>query len=98
MAVCNSHSGQWKHSVLSYEAVFGQNYHPQLKCIMSEMRECWSIFQRLKLSLDERLETYVLQHNIVDIEINHTEFNDDDEVNDSDEDEGVELVMMHFRI
>jgi hypothetical protein len=23
MAVCNSHSGRWKHSVSSYEAVFG---------------------------------------------------------------------------
>jgi hypothetical protein len=91
MAVCNSHSGQRKHSVLSYEAVFGQKYHPQLKCNMSEMRECWSIFQRLKLSPDEQLETYVRQHNIVDIEIDHAEFNDDDDVDDSDKDEGVEI-------
>jgi hypothetical protein len=86
MAVCNSHSGQQKHSVSSYKAVFGQKYHRQLKCNMSEMRECWSIFQRLKLSPDERLETYVWQHNIVDIEINHAEFNDDNEVDDRDED------------
>jgi hypothetical protein len=91
MAVCNSHSGQQKHSVLSYEAVFGQKYHPKLKCNMSEMRECWSIFQRLKLSPDERLETYVQQHNIVDIKIDHAEFNDGDDVDDSDEDEGVEI-------
>jgi hypothetical protein len=58
---------------------------------MSEMRECRSIFQRLKLSPDEQLETYVWQHDIVDIEIDHTEFNDNDDVNDSDEDEGVEI-------
>jgi hypothetical protein len=44
MAVCNSHSGRQKHSVSSYEAVFGQKYHPQVKCNMSEMRECRSIF------------------------------------------------------
>jgi hypothetical protein len=91
MAVCNSHSGQRKHSVLSYEAVFGQKYHPQLKCNMSEMGECRSIFQRLKLSPDERLETYVRQHDIVDIEIDHAEFNDDDDIDDSDKDEGVEI-------
>ncbi len=91
MAVCNSHSGRRKHSMLSYKGVFGQKYHPQLKCNMSEMRECWSIFQRLKLSPDERLETYVRQHNIVDIDIDNAEFNDDDEVDDSDKDEGVEI-------
>jgi hypothetical protein len=68
MAVCNSHSGRRKHRVSSYEAVFGQKYHPQVKCNMSKMGECWSIFQRLKLSLDEQLETYVQQHDIVDIE------------------------------
>ncbi len=91
VAACNSHSGQRKHSMLSYEAVFGQKYHPQLKCNMSEMRECWSMFQRLKLSPDERLETYVRQHDIVDIEIDHTEFNDNNDIDDSDKDEGVEI-------
>jgi hypothetical protein len=76
--------------------VFGQKYHPQLKCNMSEMRECWSIFHRLKLSLDERLETYVRQHDIVDIEIYHAELNDDDDVDDSDKDEGVEICDDEF--
>ena len=38
MAVCNSHSGMRKNSVSSYEAVFGQKYHPQLNCNMSQMR------------------------------------------------------------
>ncbi len=91
MAVCNSHSGRWKHSMSSYEAVFGQKYHPQLKCNMSEMRECRSIFQRLKMSLDEWLETYVQQHNIVDIEFDHAEYVEDDNVDDSDEDEGLDI-------
>jgi hypothetical protein len=91
MAVCNSHSGRWKHSVSSYKAVFGQKYHPQLKCNMSEMRVCWSIFQRLKMSLDERLETCVRQHDIVDIEFDHAEYNEDDNVDDSDKDEGVDI-------
>jgi hypothetical protein len=91
MAVCNIHSGRWKHSVSSYEAVFGQKYHPQLKCKMSEIRECRSIFQRLKMSPDERLETYVQQHDIVDIEFDSAEPIDDDDVDGSDEDEGVDV-------
>jgi hypothetical protein len=91
MAVCNSHSGRGKHSVSSYEAVFGQKYHPQLKCNMSEMRECCSIFQKLKLSPDERLETYVRQQDIVDIEFDHAEYDKDDDIDDSDEEEGVDI-------
>ncbi len=90
MAVCNSHSGIKKHIVLSYEAVFGQKYHTQLKCNISEIRECGSIFQRLKLSPDEQLKTYVQKHDVVDIDIDHAEFDDNDNVDDSDEDEGVE--------
>jgi hypothetical protein len=43
------------------------------------------------LSPDERLETYVRQHDIVDIEIDHAEFNDNNDVDDSDKDEGVEI-------
>jgi hypothetical protein len=91
MAVCNSHSGRQKHSVSSYEAVFGQKYHPQLKCKMSEIRECRSIFQRLKMSSDEQLETYVRQHDIVDIKFNSAECIDDDDIDGSDEDEGVDI-------
>jgi hypothetical protein len=57
MSVCNCHSGRKKYSVSSYEAVFGQRFHPQLKCKREEMRQCRSIFQRLKLSPDERLDS-----------------------------------------
>jgi hypothetical protein len=81
MAVCNSHSGIRKSSVSNYKAVIGQKYHPQLRCNMSEMQECKLIFQRLKLSPNERLETYVRQHDIVDIEIDDTEFNEDNDDN-----------------
>ena len=47
MSVCNSHSGIRKNSVSSYKAVFGQKYHQQTQCNLSEKRECKSIFQRL---------------------------------------------------
>ncbi len=59
MAVCNSHSNIRKNSVSNYEAVFGQKYHPQLKCNISEMSECKSIFHRLNFSPNEHLETCV---------------------------------------
>jgi len=55
MSVCNSHSGMRKNSVSSYEAVFGKKFHPQVQVNVSELRECKSIFQRLKLSPDPRL-------------------------------------------
>jgi len=65
-------------AVSSYEVVFGQKYHQQL-----------SIFQRLKLSPNERLETYVREHNIVDVEVEDTDHNDvDDDDDDSDKNEG----------
>ena len=95
MAVCNSHSGIQKNSVSSYEAVFGQKYHQQLQCNLSEMRECKSIFQRLKLSPNERLETYVCEHNIVNVEVEDTDHNNDND-DDSDENEGDDLDEITF--
>lgn len=98
MSVCNSHSGRKKYDVSSYEAVFGQRYHPQLKCNLEDMRKCRSIYQRLKLSPDERLEKYVRESNIVDIEFDNDVIaaaadvmDDDDITNDDDEDEGQEI-------
>ncbi len=44
MFVCNSHSGRRKYSRFAYETVFGHKYHSQIKCNMSEIRQCWSIF------------------------------------------------------
>jgi len=59
------------------------------------MRECKSIFQRLKLSPNERLGTYVREHNIVDIKVEDTD-NDDDNDDDSDENEGDDLYENAF--
>ncbi len=98
MLVCNSHSGQKKYSVSSYEAVFGQRFHPQLKSKQEEMRQCRSIFQRLKLSPDECLETYVRENDIVDIGYDDDAVTaaadivtDDDDVDDEDDKEGMEI-------
>ena len=90
MMVCNHHSGIQKNSVSSYEVVFGQKYHPQLQCNLSEMHECKWIFQRLKLSPNERLQTYVREHNIVDIDVEDTDHNNDND-DDSDKNEGDDL-------
>ncbi len=53
MAICNSQTGMKSLSTSSYESVFGQQYHPVLRCTVAEMRDCVSIFQHLKLSPDE---------------------------------------------
>ncbi len=83
MAVCNSYSGQKKYCVSNYKAVVGQKYHLMLKCSLAEMRECWSISQRLWLSEDERLKKYVRENDIVDIELDKNRlaaaFDEDDE-------------------
>ncbi len=67
--------------------MFGQKYHQQLQCNLSEMRECKSIFQRLKLCPNEQLQTYVREHNIVDIEIEDTTYNEDNDEEGEDLDE-----------
>lgn len=67
MSVCNSHSDCRASSVSAYEAVFGQKYHSQLKCTISELRKCRTISQRLSVSPNDRLETYVREHDIVDV-------------------------------
>ena len=66
------------------EAVFGHKYHQQLS-------ECKSIFQRLRLSPSERLETYVREHSIIDIQVEDTDHNKDDDDDNSDENEGNDL-------
>ncbi len=43
------------------------------------------------MSPDERLETYVRQHDIVDIEFDPAEYDKDDDVDDSDKEEGVDI-------
>jgi hypothetical protein len=75
--------GQKKYCVSKYEAVLGQKYHLTLKCSLAEMCECRSISQRLQLSPDERLETYVQENDIVDIGLDKNglaaAFDEDDE-------------------
>jgi hypothetical protein len=62
------------------------------------MRQCRSIFQRLKLSPDERLETYVCENDIVDIGYDDDAVTaaadiatDEDDVDDEDDEEGMEI-------
>ena len=98
MSVCNSHSGIRKLSTSSYEAVFGQPYHPELRCTVSEMRGCRTIEQRLRLSPDERLAKYVRDNDIVDYisELGGgssliSDIDAESDLNGDDEEEGVDL-------
>ncbi len=97
MTVCNSHTGTRSLNTSSYQAVFGQRFHPVLRCTVSEMRECVSISQRLRLSPDERLEKYVKEHDIVDIAagpsrpFDPTQEDTEDDDDAEDESEGDEI-------
>jgi hypothetical protein len=92
MAICNSHSGHKKYCVSNYEAVFGQKYHPALMCSLAKIHECRSISQRLWISPDERLEKYVKDNDIVDIDVDKSVLAADfDEVNELEE----EFDRMH---
>ncbi len=99
MLVCNSHSGIRRYSTSSYQAVFGQPYHPELWCTVAELRECKTIGQRLNLSPDDRLATYVREHDIVDYISNLggggvsslASDGDDADMNGDDEEEGLDL-------
>ncbi len=98
MAICNSRTGMKSLNTSSYEAVFGQRYHPVLRCTVAEMRDCSSIFQRLKLSPDERLAKYVKDHDIVDIDDSDGHGHNlqkikelSNDVDDSDESEGDDI-------
>jgi hypothetical protein len=98
MAVCNSQTGMKSNSTSSYEAVFGQRYHPVLQSTVTEMRDCVSIFQRLELSPDKRLEKYVKDHDIVDIDDADARGHnvqiieeDSNDLDDADESEGDDI-------
>ncbi len=56
MQTINSKKERGKHATEPYEAVFGQSYHMQISCSLSEMRQCKTIEDRLKLSADDRLQ------------------------------------------
>jgi hypothetical protein len=87
MAVCNSHSSHKRHCVSNYKAIFGQKYHPMLKCNLADMRECRSISQRLRLSQDKRLKKYVQKNDIFDIKYDKNGFAaafDDDKEDDEE--------------
>ncbi len=94
----NSQTGMKSLNTSSYEAVFGQRYHPVLRCTVDEMRDCVSIYQCLKLSPDERLEKYVKDHDIVDFDDTNARGRnveiideDSDDVDDADESEGNDI-------
>ena len=98
MSVCNSQSGTRSHNTSSYEAVFGQRYHPVLMCTLEEMRRCSSIHQRLKLCPDERLVKYVKDCDIIDFDDAdgrgrnvETVDEDSDDVDDADDTEGDDI-------
>jgi hypothetical protein len=103
MSVCNSQTGMKSLNTSTYEAVVCQRYHPVLRCTVDEMCSCVSIFQRLKLSPDKRLEKYILDHDIIDFDDTNAHGcnvqiidEDSDDIDDADESEGDDINNNSF--
>lgn len=47
----NSQCGRGKYAVPSYTAVFGCSYHQEVNVTKDEARQCWTLSERLKVSL-----------------------------------------------
>jgi hypothetical protein len=53
-------------SVTSYKAVFGQDYTQATKCSITELRQCRTIWDRLKVSPDDRIAKFVREELIAE--------------------------------
>jgi hypothetical protein len=106
MGVVNSQEGQKQTSVASYMAIFGQSYHTPIKVSVDAMGQCQTISERLRISRDDRLEKFVNENDIIDLdEGSDEEFVDEmldeeekDEINvdeeDKEETDNVDHSMM----
>jgi hypothetical protein len=56
MTSINSKCGRNKHDREPYQAVFGQSYHQQITCTLSDMRSCETVQERLRLCPDDHLQ------------------------------------------
>ena len=68
IGVSNSQERRKKYSIASYTTIFGQSYHPQIKVPVATMHQCETITKHLWISHDERLEKFVTENNIVDLD------------------------------
>jgi hypothetical protein len=83
--------------VSSYTAVFGQLYYPVLKCPLEMIHQCETISQHLHISRDEKLEKYVIDNDIVDLEEGSTdEFVDEEDSEDDSVDDRKHPFEMDF--
>ena len=98
MSVCNGQTGIRTTDCSSYQAVFGQRIHHHIRCPIDEIRKCTSIHQRLRMSSDERLEQYVRDNDIVDVDVNEaiTDLDEEEDVDDPNEEEGADITADTF--
>ncbi len=61
-AVVNSQKGRGKNDVSAYEAVYGQVLDHPLCCTQDEARRCWSVKDRMMVTIEPEFDVYVSDH------------------------------------
>ncbi len=78
----------------NYEAIFGQKYHPALRCTLQDWHQCKTISERLCDSPNLRLQSYAEENNIVEsptASVEHEKEDDSIDEDDIGEDADVDL-------
>ncbi len=73
---CNNQASQMLNSVTLYKAVFGQDYTQASKCSITELMQCRTIWDCLKVSPDDRIAKFVTE------ELSNNEEEEDDNASD----------------
>ncbi len=78
----------------NYEAIFGQKYHPALRCTLQDMHQCKTISERLCISPNEQLQSYVEENDIVDGPTESVEHEkEDNSINEDDIGEDADIKL-----
>jgi hypothetical protein len=77
-AVVNSQKGQGKNDVSAYEAVYGQVLDYPLCCTKDEARRCWSVKDRMLVTIEPEFDVYIQENYELEDDINEVEVEDYD--------------------
>ncbi len=77
-AVVNSRKGRGKNDVSAYEAVYGQALDPPLCCTKEEARRCWSVKDRMLVTIEPEFDVYIQENYELEDDINEVDFEDYD--------------------
>jgi hypothetical protein len=75
----NSQYGRGKNDVSAYEAVYGQVFDHPLCCTKEEARRCWSVKDRMLVTIEPEFDIYIQENYDLEDDINEVDFEDYDD-------------------